>query len=39
MKLKTTVEKYKQFKIPSLSVISEKASQYSKISLYLLSLS
>jgi hypothetical protein len=33
MKLKTTVEKYKQFKIPSLSVISEKASQYSKISL------
>lgn len=30
MDLKESIEKYKQFKVPSLSVICEKASQYSK---------
>jgi hypothetical protein len=30
MKLNEAIEKYKKFKIPSFSVIFEKASQYSK---------
>jgi hypothetical protein len=36
MDLKEAIKKYRQFKIPSLSVIREKASQYSKTSLLII---
>lgn len=36
MVLREAYEKYKKFKIPSLSVICEKASQYSKTCLFII---